>query len=162
VSSFTHRPLYLQGQRTQYPLDRRLGGPQNQSGSDVEEKNSLTPPGIEPQSSDRSACSQSLYRLSYLGFSIDRYQPISLIHSLSSSYFSHLLITLTILSDWYKLQSFSLSNFLNSTDSLYLLGHQNEVKNIYISISFPLSYDPIIVQASSTVGVLICPFSGKH
>jgi hypothetical protein len=32
VVSFTPRPLYPQGKSPQYPLDRRLGGPQNRSG----------------------------------------------------------------------------------------------------------------------------------
>jgi hypothetical protein len=48
VVSFTPRPLYLQGKRPWYPLDRRLGGPQSRSGRDGEEKNSQPPPGIEP------------------------------------------------------------------------------------------------------------------
>jgi hypothetical protein len=47
-----------------YPLDRRLGGPQSQSGHDVEEKNSQPLPGFEPRSSDCPARSQSLYLLS--------------------------------------------------------------------------------------------------
>jgi hypothetical protein len=67
VVSFRSRPLYLQGKSPQYPLDRRLGGPQSQSGHGAEEKNSQSPSGIEPRSSDRPARSQSLYRLSYLG-----------------------------------------------------------------------------------------------
>jgi hypothetical protein len=32
VVSFTHRSLYPQGKSPWYPLDRRLGGPQSQSG----------------------------------------------------------------------------------------------------------------------------------
>jgi hypothetical protein len=36
-------------------MDIRLGGPQNQSGHSVEEKNSQPLPGIEPQSSDSPA-----------------------------------------------------------------------------------------------------------
>jgi hypothetical protein len=35
----TPRPLYLQGKIPWYPLERRLGGPQNRSGRCVEEKN---------------------------------------------------------------------------------------------------------------------------
>jgi hypothetical protein len=31
--------LYLQGKSNQYPLDRRMGGPQSQSGHSDEEKN---------------------------------------------------------------------------------------------------------------------------
>jgi hypothetical protein len=44
--SFTPRPLYPQGKSSWYPLDRRLGGPQNLSGRGDEEKNSQPPPGI--------------------------------------------------------------------------------------------------------------------
>jgi hypothetical protein len=47
------RPLYPQGNSPQYPLDRRLGGPQSQSGGSGEEKNCPL------------AHSQSLYQLSY-------------------------------------------------------------------------------------------------
>jgi hypothetical protein len=46
--SFAPRPLYLQGKSLRYPLDRRLGGPQNRSGHGGEEKNSQSLPGIEP------------------------------------------------------------------------------------------------------------------
>jgi len=38
----------LQGKSPWYPLDRRLGGPQSQSGRDGEEKNSQLLPGLEP------------------------------------------------------------------------------------------------------------------
>jgi hypothetical protein len=38
VVSFTPLPLYPQGKGLRYPLDRRLGGPQNQSGRRGEEK----------------------------------------------------------------------------------------------------------------------------
>jgi hypothetical protein len=48
VVSFTPRPLYPQGKRPWYPLDRKLGGPQSRSGRGGEEKNSQPPPGIEP------------------------------------------------------------------------------------------------------------------
>jgi hypothetical protein len=48
VVSFTPRPLYPQGKSLRDPLDRRLGGPQNRSGGGGEEKNSQSPPGIEP------------------------------------------------------------------------------------------------------------------
>jgi hypothetical protein len=47
VVSFTPRPLYLQGKRPRYPLDRRLGGIQSRSGHGGEEKNSQPPPRIE-------------------------------------------------------------------------------------------------------------------
>jgi hypothetical protein len=39
VVSFTHRPLYPQGKRPCYPLDRRLGGPHGRSERGGEEKN---------------------------------------------------------------------------------------------------------------------------
>jgi hypothetical protein len=42
------RPIYPRGKSPQYPLDRRLGGPQSLSGRGGEEKNSQPPPGIEP------------------------------------------------------------------------------------------------------------------
>jgi hypothetical protein len=45
VVSFTLRPLYPQGNSPWYPLDRRLGGPQNRSGRGGEEKNSQPPAG---------------------------------------------------------------------------------------------------------------------
>ena len=57
--SVTPRPLFTPG-KTRYPLYRRLGGPQDQSGQ--VQKNS-PPTGI--RSPDRPARSQSLYRLSY-------------------------------------------------------------------------------------------------
>jgi hypothetical protein len=44
VVSFAPRPLYIQGKSSWCPLDRRLGGIQNQS----EEKNSQPLTGIEP------------------------------------------------------------------------------------------------------------------
>jgi hypothetical protein len=45
-----HAPVALPPGKepTQYPLDRRLGGPQSRSGRDGEEKNSKSPPRIEP------------------------------------------------------------------------------------------------------------------
>jgi len=48
VVSFMPQLLYPWGKSPYYPLDRRLGGPQSQSGCDGEEKNSQFPPGIEP------------------------------------------------------------------------------------------------------------------
>jgi hypothetical protein len=41
-------PLYAQGKRPLYPLDRRLGGPQSQSGHGGEEKNFHPIPGLKP------------------------------------------------------------------------------------------------------------------
>jgi hypothetical protein len=63
VVSFTPLPLYPRGKSPQYPLDRRLGGPQSQSGRLGE----LRPLG-------RPARSQSLYRLSYQGSNLS-WQP---------------------------------------------------------------------------------------
>jgi hypothetical protein len=47
VVSFMPRPLYSQGMRLRYPLDRSLGGSQGRSGRGGEEKNSQPPTGIE-------------------------------------------------------------------------------------------------------------------
>jgi len=47
VFSFTPRPLYTQGNRPRYPLDRRLGGSQFRSGRGGKENNSQAAPGIE-------------------------------------------------------------------------------------------------------------------
>jgi hypothetical protein len=47
VYSFKYQPLYPQGKRLWYPLDRRLGGPQSRSGRGGEEKNSQLLPGLE-------------------------------------------------------------------------------------------------------------------
>jgi hypothetical protein len=48
VVSFAPRPLYLQGKSPWYPLDRKLGGPQNRSGRGGEEKNSQFLSELEP------------------------------------------------------------------------------------------------------------------
>jgi hypothetical protein len=42
------RSLYTQGKRPWYPLDSRLGGPQNRSGHGGEEKNFQLLSGLEP------------------------------------------------------------------------------------------------------------------
>jgi len=60
--SITPRLLYPQGKSLQYPVDRRLGGPQSRSGRGVEEKNSEPLPGFESRSSDCPSRSQSLHR----------------------------------------------------------------------------------------------------
>jgi hypothetical protein len=67
VNGQRHAPaaLYPRGNNPQYPLDRRLGGPQSRSGQRTEEKNPLTLPGIEPRSPGRPARNQTLYCLSY-------------------------------------------------------------------------------------------------
>jgi hypothetical protein len=46
--SFTPWTFYTQGKNPWYPLDRRLGGPQSQSGCGGEEKNSQPLPRLEP------------------------------------------------------------------------------------------------------------------
>jgi hypothetical protein len=51
VVSFKPRPIYPPGNSTKYPLDRRVGRPENRSGRGGEEKKSLTLPGIEPRPS---------------------------------------------------------------------------------------------------------------
>jgi len=49
VSGQLHASATLHpGKSPWYPLDRRLGGPQNRSGRGGGEKNSQPPPGIEP------------------------------------------------------------------------------------------------------------------
>jgi hypothetical protein len=61
VSGQLHTPAaFSQGKSPQYPLDRRLGGPQSHSGYGGGEKNSQPPPEIEPQNPDHPAHSQSL------------------------------------------------------------------------------------------------------
>jgi hypothetical protein len=59
--------LYPWGKNPWYPLDRRLGGPQNQSGHRLEEKLSLPLPGIKLQSPSSPFRSQTLHWLSYPG-----------------------------------------------------------------------------------------------
>jgi hypothetical protein len=80
VVSFTPRPLCPRGKRPRYPLDRRLGGPQNRYGERGEEK-ILDPTGTQLRPLHRPARSQSLYRLSYPGsskeFSIYEYNNIN-------------------------------------------------------------------------------------
>jgi hypothetical protein len=51
------QPLYPQGKSLWYPLDRRLDGPQSRSGRGGEEKNSQSPPEIEPKNPDRPTIS---------------------------------------------------------------------------------------------------------
>jgi hypothetical protein len=65
----TSRPGHFTPQRKspQYPLRRRLGGPQNRSGQRGEEK-ILTLPRLELRPLGRPARSQSLYRLNRLAF----------------------------------------------------------------------------------------------
>jgi hypothetical protein len=48
VDSFIPRSLYLQGKSPWYPLDRRLGVPQNQSRHGGDEKHSQLLLGIKP------------------------------------------------------------------------------------------------------------------
>jgi hypothetical protein len=61
VVSFTTWPLYPQGKRPWYPLDRRLGGPQSRSGRSGEEKNSQSLTGLEHPITQRYTT--ELYRL---------------------------------------------------------------------------------------------------
>jgi hypothetical protein len=68
MSGQLHVPAALPaGKSPWYPLDKSLGGPQNRSGRGGEEKNSQSPPGIEPLNPDRPARSPAPYRLSYRG-----------------------------------------------------------------------------------------------
>jgi hypothetical protein len=52
VVSFTRLPLNPRRQNTQYALNKRLCGPQRQSGRYGGEKNNLLLSGIEPRSSN--------------------------------------------------------------------------------------------------------------
>jgi hypothetical protein len=61
VISFTPRSLYSRGNRTQYPLWRRLGGPQRQSELYGEDKVLLPLLGIEPRLLGRPARSLVAY-----------------------------------------------------------------------------------------------------
>jgi hypothetical protein len=63
--------LHSHRKSPQCPLDRRLGGPQGQSGHSVKEKNFQLLPRMKLQSSNRPACSQLLYQLSYPSFSFE-------------------------------------------------------------------------------------------
>jgi hypothetical protein len=65
--SFMPWPLYPQGKGPWYPLDRRLGGPQSQSGCSGEEKNSQPLPGLEPSVIQPIAqcCTTELSQLRY-------------------------------------------------------------------------------------------------
>jgi hypothetical protein len=67
VVSLTPRLLYPRGKSPQWPLERRLGGPQSRSGRGGEEKHSQPLPRIELHNLILLARSQSLYRLSYPG-----------------------------------------------------------------------------------------------
>ena len=62
VGGQRHTPAALPPEKTRYPLYRRLGGPQGRS---VRVRKISPPTGI--RSPDRSARSESLYRLSYPG-----------------------------------------------------------------------------------------------
>jgi hypothetical protein len=48
VISFKTRPLYLQEKSLQYPLDRRLAGPQSHSERSGEERSFQPLPGLDP------------------------------------------------------------------------------------------------------------------
>jgi hypothetical protein len=48
VDSFRPRPLYPREESRRYPLDSRLGGPQNRSGRGGEEKKSSPLPELNP------------------------------------------------------------------------------------------------------------------
>jgi hypothetical protein len=64
VVTFTTRPLYSQGKSPRYPLVRRLGGPQSQSGTQWWREKSPAPAGI--QTADHPASSPALYRWAIL------------------------------------------------------------------------------------------------
>jgi hypothetical protein len=60
VSGQSHAPatLYLRGNDSQYPLDRRLGGPQSRSGHGGLKENPCFSQG---SNSSRAVCRQTLY-----------------------------------------------------------------------------------------------------
>jgi hypothetical protein len=65
VVSFMPQPLYPQGKSPWYPLDRRLGGAQGQSGHSSEDKNSQPLPELNPLIIQPAAqcCTTELSRL---------------------------------------------------------------------------------------------------
>jgi hypothetical protein len=71
--SFTLLPLCPHGKSLRYPLDRKLIGP-GAGLDDMEIRKFLTLPELEPRPLGRSARSQSLYRLRYLGSSEFMYE----------------------------------------------------------------------------------------
>jgi hypothetical protein len=81
VSSNLHAPAaLLPGNNPPCPLDRRLGGPQSQSGWCGEVKYLFTPDGIRP------AGSPSLYQLSYQGRGYHGFDFICSLHARSPIY----------------------------------------------------------------------------
>jgi hypothetical protein len=69
VDSFVLWPLYPRGKIRRYPLDRRLGGPQNWSECFGEETNLLNLPRIKPWYHGRPTHTWSLYWLNCSGYS---------------------------------------------------------------------------------------------
>jgi len=63
VVKFTPRLLDCHGKIPQYPLNRRLGGLQNESGCSGDEKTAFPVPGIEPHICQSVAYSLSPYSL---------------------------------------------------------------------------------------------------
>jgi hypothetical protein len=64
VSGQIHAPTaLLPGREPQYPLDRRLGGPQSWSGRDNEDRLSLPLPWIDPRLSNLAELSRLLLLL---------------------------------------------------------------------------------------------------
>jgi hypothetical protein len=78
TTSFTPRPLYPQGKGPQWPLNRRLGGPQSWSGRGGEEIISCPFRKWKP---GRPARSPSLYPLSYPGSLHGKLTVIVLVHA---------------------------------------------------------------------------------
>jgi hypothetical protein len=87
----------LPPEKTQYPLYRRLSGPQGRSG----QAENLAPTGI--QSPDRPARSQSLYRLSYPAHALS-YRPNKIIYyNILYSNFMFRVMRSKVSEDKYKL-----------------------------------------------------------
>jgi hypothetical protein len=93
VVAFTPRPLYFRRKSPQYPLDRRLGGPQSGL-DDVEKRKFLTLPGLELRHLGHLARTQSLYRLRYPGSPINwlTYEIGNQISPWNKSHFSKLTV----------------------------------------------------------------------
>jgi hypothetical protein len=75
VVSFIPRSLYSQGKSSCYPLDRRLGGPQNRSGRGGEVKKYLASAGT--RNPDYPARSSALYHWAIPIFECHAGRPIS-------------------------------------------------------------------------------------
>jgi hypothetical protein len=109
VSGQRHAPAALnpQGKNPEYPLYRRLGGPQSRSRLTGYRQNPLPLPGIQPRSPGRPVRSQTLYWLSY--------PAPSLLSTASNIY---IYTSGSYITNWRLLQS--IGSLLNYTLSLVM------------------------------------------